>query len=272
MSASTTTMLGRWHLFEFVEQQWLPPTIRNTITALLAHQVKSMQVYDSVLPKLTDAIRSSGRRSIVDLCAGGLTSLDLFRRVEHELGDRLEVRLTDKFPNRERFEELQQEAGPVQFERESVDALRVPRRLSGFRTLFTAFHHFTPSECRSILRDAIAVGEPIAVFEFTERSVPMLVLGSLLGIPVVLVSCATLRQMTAARFFWTFVVPVVPLLFYWDGFVSALRSYQPQELRRMVREVAGSESYDWDIGRTERKHPMAPRVTYLIGLPRVSNK
>ncbi|MEZ4557181.1 MAG: hypothetical protein R2854_12160 [Caldilineaceae bacterium] len=34
--------------------------------------------------------------------------------------------------------------------------MSVPPELTGFRTLFTAFHHFTPADAMLILHDAVA--------------------------------------------------------------------------------------------------------------------
>lgn len=40
-------------------------------------------------------------------------------------------------------------------------------------------------------------------------------------------------------------LPWVPALFAWDGTVSALRTYSPDELLEMARAVPGSDLYEW---------------------------
>src|SRR2546422_6427005 len=51
------------------------------------------------------------------------------------------------------------------FRSEPVDATQVPGDLHGFRTIFTAFHHFRPAQARAVVADAVAKGEGIGVFE-----------------------------------------------------------------------------------------------------------
>ena len=57
---------------------------------------------------------------------------------------------------------------------------------------------------------------------------------------------------------------MLPLLGTFDGVVSCLRAYSPQELRGLVD---GLDSYEWDIG--EIRGGWSPlRGTYVIGVPK----
>ena len=49
-------------------------------------------------------------------------------------------------------------------------ALAVPERLTGLRTVFTAFHHFRPADARAILESAVRDRQGIAIFEATFRT------------------------------------------------------------------------------------------------------
>lgn len=74
------------------------------------------------------------------------------------------------------------------------------------------------------------------------------------------------------RLFFTYVVPVVPLFTFVDGAVSCLRTYSPEELKKLVEEVQKEEQvdeYEWETGR-ERFLPFL-RITYLIGYPMKSD-
>ena len=149
--------------------------------------------------------------------------------------------------------------------RRSVDALDVPGDLSGFRALFSSFHHFDEDSARAILSDAVAKRQGIGVFEFTDRRL----LFSLLyyGIPLqiwLLRNTPSFRPYRRHRIFWTYVIPVVPLAFCWDGIVSCLRSYSQSELRGLIDEFK-DVGYSWDIGCVESTRPF--RVTYLTGCP-----
>jgi hypothetical protein len=154
-------------------------------------------------------------------------------------------------------------SGHLPFHTEPVDARAVPASLDGFRTVFTAFHHFRPDEARAILADAVRNGQGIAVFEAARRApweilvVALTWLGVLLAAPFV-------RPWRWSRFFWTYLPPVLPLVGTFDGIVSCLRAYSPGELRELVR---GLDGYDWEIG--DMRGGWSPlRGTYLIGVPK----
>ena len=187
--------MQRRHLFEFGDQDWLPSRFRQQLTDLLAHQVERGRLYHPIVPMLAQALAKSGSKRVLDLCSGGGTSIGILQAVEQELGRELQIRLTDKFPT----VTLQHRAAARErhvAEAESIDASSVPAHLLGFRTMFTAFHHFKPAQCQEILGDAVRAAQPIAIFEFTQRSAKFLVLGALVGFPVVLPSCLTLRPWT----------------------------------------------------------------------------
>lgn len=69
------------------------------------------------------------------------------------------------------------------------------------------------------------------------------------------------RPFRLSRLFWTYVLPAIPLLFAWDGTVSALRAYTPEELLELARSVPGGNAYTWQAERTGKS-------LYLTGHPR----
>ena len=75
-----------------------------------------------------------------------------------------------------------------------------------------------------------------------------------------------IRPFRWSRLFWTYLLPVVPLAVIFDGVVSCLRIYTPEEMLALARE-AGGEAYDWQAGV---EHPAGSPVPIpnLIGIPR----
>jgi len=221
--------------------------------------------YRVAAPLLVRALRSSGDTGVVDLCSGGGGPwLDLVRRIPAAGGGVFHVRLTDRYPNHAAFARLRDVSGGIiDGEPEPVDATAVPARLSGFRTLFTALHHFPPDTARAIFADAVRSRRGIAVFELTRRS-PLALVG-MLFLPILLLLCTPfIRPFRWGRLVWTYLVPIVPLVVWFDATVSCLRTYTIDELRDLVAGVG--EGYDWEIG-TVRAPPLVSRVTYVIGTP-----
>ena len=65
------------------------------------------------------------------------------------------------------------------------------------------------------------------------------------------------------RLLWTYPLPLVPFTCLWDGIVSQLRAYTPQELEQMG---AAAGRMRWNAGQV----PIAKgrgRLTYRIGVP-----
>ena len=74
-----------------------------------------------------------------------------------------------------------------------------------------------------------------------------------------------IRPFRWSRLFWTYLIPLVPLVSLFDGLVSCLRTYSVAELRELVEGLEG-EHYQWEIAELKSKPNPIP-VTYLIGVP-----
>lgn len=253
--------MNRLHLFEFEDQPWLPAVLRDLLTDQLQHELEVLGLYQPIVPRLARAMQRTRCTHLVDLCSGaGGPVLALREALEARLGAAITVELTDRFPNHAAFERAGARApGRVTCRGNPVDARRVPADLSGFRTLFSAFHHFRPAEAEAILQDAVTVGAPIGVFERTVRS-PQAPLAMARWALRVWLRTPLDLPLTPARLLFGCLIPVVPCLYFVDASVSHLRTYTPEELLAMTKRLSGPR-YRWELGRDGG-------VTYLIGTPR----
>lgn len=256
--------MRRVHAFELEDQPWLPRFLRNYATDFLQFVVELGDSYAPAVPLLRRGLDVCGTDRVVDLGSGGGGPWPgLLARVR---GDGLPVRvlLTDLYPSREAGERVRRAAvDGLEYHPEPVDAMRIPAELDGFRTLFTALHHFRPAEVRAILADTARSRQGFGAFELTERSVRG-VLATALSPLLVLLLTPWLRPFRPSRLFWTYVVPAVPLVVLWDGLVSCLRTYTPGELRTLA-ESLGADGYVWEAGSVRGRAPVP--VTYLFGRP-----
>jgi len=257
--------MRRFHLIELHEQPWLPSSIRDEITDTLQFGVNLLNAYGPVAPLLRRALgttfnRVTSGQSVVDLCSGGAGPwLELLRQLE---SPSVHVRLTDRFPNLAAFQKVSTaSAGQITFHPASVDAMNVPAELQGFRTMFTAFHHFSPEDAAAILRGAVNAGEGIGVFEITRRS-PLTIALIFPWVLLLIVCTPWVRPFRWSRLLWTYLVPIIPAVLLFDGVVSCLRTYRPAELRGLASKLH-APGYQWEIGEIPGVLP----VTYLIGVP-----
>ena len=245
----------------------MPETIRDGVTDYIAFSVNRIGLYAAFVPKLMAAVSRSQASRVVDLCSGGGGPWASMLELTKKEGWQGQVLLTDYFPNTDAFRATQRLfPEQVAYTGSSVSALDVPEDLRGFRTLSASFHHFTPDQAKLILQDAVSKNQGIAVAEYTHRH-PLMIL-TLLFVPIpVWLLTPFFRPFRWSRLFWTYLCPVIPLIVMFDGIVSCLRTYTPEELKEMVTDVPGSEKFDWDIGVvTGRGLPVG--VGYLIGVPK----
>ena len=269
--------MRRVQFIELHEQPWFPSSLRDEITDALQFGLNLSKAYAPIAPLLQGALDSTGSCSVVDMCSGGGGPwVELSRELQSQ---RLQggapglqishIWLTDKYPNLSALENaaLENAGAPsenITYYPSSVDAMKVPSELKGFRTMFTSFHHFSPEEARAILQNAADAGEGIGIFEITRRA-PLTIALMFPWALMPLVCTPWIRPFRWSRLLWTYLIPIIPVVFLFDGVVSCLRTYRPRELREIVDKLTAGE-YQWEIG--EHSSGKVP-ITYLIGCPRV---
>lgn len=254
--------MQRVHLLELEDLPWFPRPIRDGGTDVLDFVFARMGFYRPLLSELVALMETTGQRRLVDLGSGGgggaLQMITMLREAGH--GD-LELVLTDRFPNAAAIERVQELGDPkVRWHSEPVDAFHVPPGLpTGIRTMYSALHHFRPQDVQRLIQAAVDDGVPLAFFDVAAppvlRKLPG-VLVSLLAVPNMLglftaslLAVPFVRPWSASRLLLTYAVPAIPMLFAWDGMVSGLRAYTPEELLALAHGVRGSEGYAWKAER-----------------------
>lgn len=256
--------MPRMHLFEIGDQDWCPRQYRDAGTDLLEFFLRHGNYYAPIVPRLRAALATMNETSVLDLCSGGGGPWGRLIR-EFDTTQPIDVLLTDKFPNvlaAQRFGASS--GGRVRCAPGSVDATAVPGDMRGFRTMFTAFHHFRPEAAQAILRDAVERRAGVGIFEFTERSLIGLVTLALSPLAVLL-AVPFLRPVRWQTLLFTYLIPVMPFGAAWDGVVSCLRTYSPRELAALIEPLHGA-GYTWEIGKARSWRSPIP-ITYLIGVP-----
>ena len=253
--------MARLHLIEIHEQSWCPASLREGLRDGLFTAWK-LFFWRNTLPHLRDLLAHSEVPRIVDLCSGSGGPVPLVTHALAEDHPTLSVTLTDLFPAEEWNNPLGDDPR-IGYAPEPVDATAVPQGLGGCRTLFEAFHHFRPDDAVGILSDAVRAQQPIAVFEFQRRSIK-----PLLQYPLNVLSSVGFLHLFHTPFRWKkllfTVVPAIPLLLTFDGFVSILRTYTTEELAELARR-AGCEGYRWEVRQS--RDLGRGLMTCLIGWP-----
>lgn len=263
--------MRRVQWFELEDLPWLPAAIRDGGTDALDTLFARIGFYDAVMPAVLARLREIAPRRVVDLGSGGGGGALQVYRAARRAGNELEFVLTDRFPNASGAARVDAVGDPrLRYERTPVDAHTAPIDPSALYTICSALHHFPPDMVQALFARLVAHRVPLAVVDVAAspmlRRLPAVLLPIAMGLNMLVLFLVTLLLMPLVRPFHgsrlalTYLLPAIPVLMAWDGTVSAMRAYTPDELLRLATAVPGADRYEWSAGR-------GGSALYLIGHP-----
>ena len=264
--------MRRLHWFELEDFDWLPASIRDGGTDFLDFAFDRLGFYSGVADVLVDRIRRTNTTCVLDLASGGGGGTLQLRRYVRAAGLTTEFVFSDRYPSEAGIARVQALADPAtRYSVDPVDAMAGGGQQPGLRTMSGALHHFQPAAIRQIVEHIVTQRAPLAFFDVAASPamwrLPVLLLPVAMSLNMILLCFATLlvvpflRPLRLSRLLLTYFLPAIPLLVAWDGTVSALRAYSPEELLTLAQSVPGADAYDWEAGT-------AGRALYLTGVPR----
>lgn len=239
--------MRRLNIFEFEDFHWFPNMWRKSMTRLIvvAHRMFKSELV--IANSISALLEKTGEHKVIDLCSGsGGPMLNVYHalKVKHP---ELSITLTDLFPNQEEAKRINGKETEVKYEIESVNAGAVPEHLKGVRTMVCSFHHMPPEVAKGILADAQASNQPIFIFELSDNSIPHWIAWT--AFPINILMCFVLtffvRPLTWYQVLFTFVIPVIPIAYAWDGAVSNVRTYAASDLDLLIGSLEKAE-YTWE--------------------------
>ena len=252
--------MRRLHLFEFGDLPWFPRILHDAETAYLAASYKLFPDFARSWAQIISTQFTPGQPAeILDLCAGSGGAMPGIIEDLENRGYEPRATLTDLYPNPQSVSHSSMHwlTGPV-------DATRVPPDLAGVRTMFSAFHHFRPHAAKAILEDAFNRRRPICIFESGQGTLVGCL--NMLGVPLaVLLMMPFTRPFRLGYAVFTYLIPLLPLILLWDGMVSMLRIYSPEQMRQLTKDLQAPD-YSWEAGRI-RIRRIPGGLPYLVGRP-----
>jgi thioesterase domain-containing protein len=263
-AASRLDGLNRVHLFEFNDQRWLPRFMTGWMTRVLRVGHEATEDGRVWAPKVLELIERYGQAEIVDLCSGGGGPvLGMTEILEREHGVSAHVTLTDFIPNLQTAREINEARADRVYVTQPISATDVPAHLKGVRTVFSGLHHLKPELAFCLLKNAYDCRQHIFIGETTTRSLPAI--RTYWGAVKYFFSMTRQISPTAAQRFFTFALPVLPLMLGWDNVVSCLRTYSRAELTGFLGQLQ-SDDYHWEVGELWNPVSRMP-YPYVMGYP-----
>lgn len=259
--------MKRINLFEFADFAWFPNWIRTCLTRLIVVMHKLLKSSDDLVPLIKKALSYSNKDTIIDLCSGsGGPMLEVFNKIKEEKGgNNVELVLTDLYPDLELASKINNsKTQNISYKTSPVNVSNVNTELAGVRTMVGSFHHMKPATARQILKNAKDSKMPICIYEISDNSHPTFLWW--ISIPIIflmaLVITPFVRPLTLKQIIFTYLIPIIPLCFAWDGAVSNVRTYTLSDLDILL-EGLESEYYKWEKGIISKKS----NKIYLLGMP-----
>lgn len=225
---------------------------------------------------IAKALEEAGTDEILDMCSGGGGPYGTIGGLESLKAPLKKITLSDLYPNVKAYKKWAAlYPDRVTFSEEPVNAADcnygggAKRYL---RTMMLCQHHFPPQLLERMLADAVKKNDAYMAIEFGNRSFFTLVFGPLIGPFLAIFSTiAYLPTMgflyALVRLFLTFIIPIFPMTFNFDGYVSFLRMYSTKEFMDVVAKADPESKYVWTVTEDYLPGSFMPAVVYK-GIPK----
>ena len=216
------------HLFEFMDLDWLPSSLRATLREILecGNSKPFRSYYDWVAHEVLSATRKIGAHQVVELGAGTAPITRHMARDPRSDGLRLVV--CDRNPSLADYAALAEKfPGKIHAIQESVN-FAVPRRWEPgtLLVLSATLHHIPSADRPRVIASLTESAEHVAVFEPLRKSILSILFVFLSTVPALLLPALFIqRSGQLRRILWCWILPLAPLMFWWDGIVSCLRQW-----------------------------------------------
>lgn len=259
--------MKRIHLVEIEDLPWFPNSLRQCMTRLIVVMHKLLGSPHELVQLIRRALEHANRPAIIDLCSGsGGPMIEVFRLLKTQ--DRMQgitLTLTDLYPNQETAGKINNEKNSgITYLTNSVNAADLDSGKIGVRTMVSSLHHMKPEVARSILKGALVNRQPICIFEISDNSFPRWLWWIAIPMNFIMVFFITplVKPLSWKQLVFTYLIPVIPVCFAWDGAVSNARTYTLSDMDELLKGLE-TEYYTWEKGRIGGMF----KKLYLLGLP-----
>ncbi len=265
--------MKRIELFEFEDFDWLPNVIRNGVTNLIIVFHKLMGTAEVVSSLILSVKEKSDFDQIVDLGSGsGGAMLEIFKHINKQ-NKNFKLVFTDLHPNNNVVEEINGgENINIEYYPNPVNAANIGDTPIGLKTMIASFHHMKPEIAKKILVSAAEKKQPILIYEVAKNTIPIILWWLFLPVSLLILVLMSLvmtlfvRPLKFSQILFTYIIPIIPLVYAWDGQASLMRTYTLEDVRKLIINTNDKE-YHWIIDDA-LKSDGKKLGYYIIGYPK----
>lgn len=132
-----------------------------------------------------------------------------------------------------------------------------------------SFHQYDSKKARSILAKVVNKRQPIVVVEGNNDSLWQ-VFGMTVLVPLtVLLTAPFVKPFRLERLLFTYLLPILPLVTFIDGFLALFKLYAPKDLDELTASI-DQKDYTWRSGKMDNGR--GGKIIYLLGYPEADSK
>lgn len=212
-------------------QPWFPATLRQCMHEFMTWFVNKVGAAKPFLPVVKEGLTHADNIVVIDKPSGaGFEALDP---------------LLD-----------------AKIERTYVDPHHFSSALNGLYISVNSFHQFRPEEAKAILSEIALRRQPVVVVEGNNDSLWQ-VFGMTVIVPLtVLLTASFVKPFRWSRIFFTYLIPILPIVIFIDGFLALFKLYAPADLDELTSSIAVTD-YVWRSGKMDNGR--GGKIIYLIG-------
>lgn len=246
--------MKRIQLFEFEDQTWFGTSFRIGLTNILA-VLNKLTGLDRLLAKeLGQFLEETGEKEVFDYGSGsGGAMPDAFKIMKKDFPE-LKLTLSDLYPNKKHISAFNSGSdNAIHYAIESISAAETKTPPPGLKTLINSFHHLPPEVAVEVLRNAQQQNDSILIYEMAQNKIPTWVwwLGLPIGLPLLFISALIftpfVKKLSFHQLFFTYIIPVIPICYAWDGQASLPRIYAESDLKELLNTIGAQNGYSWEI-------------------------
>lgn len=266
--------MKRIQLFEFEDFGWFPDWLRNCMTNLIIVLHKLLGASEPLAQLIAKILKKNNLKNIVDLGSGsGGVMPEVLKKLQKKDGlEDITLTMTDLYPNTsaiKKYNDPKQDT--ISYLESPVDATDIATAPQGLKTMMNCYHHMKPDQARKILVSATENKQPLLIYEMGENKIPLLIWWILLPLSLVILMIMVLfmtpfvRPLTWKQIIFTYLIPIIPIFYAWDGQASMPRIYSFKDMDELL-EGLESETYKWQKGHLKNIKNQKSG-TYVLGQP-----
>lgn len=127
-----------------------------------------------------------------------------------------------------------------------------------------SFHQFSVNDAKDLLTQISIKKQPVVIVEGNNDSLWQ-VFGMTVIVPLtVLLTAPFVKPFRYERIIFTYIIPVLPFVTFFDGFMALFKLYAPKDLDELTASIK-TDGYYWRSGKLDNGR--GGKIIYLIGYP-----